>query len=68
MQNYDESTIYEKIDTVFTTYEGKRIDELLSPAKGASRISVDQIQATTGKAQACRELFTLLCNEFGFTA
>ena len=62
----DSVTIFEKMNEVFDNYERRRVDELLSPMKGNSRITTDQLQGKLGQAQACRELKRLLYTTFGF--
>jgi hypothetical protein len=61
---YDKTDIDDILDSVFDDYLTRRIEELLSTQRGASRISTDEIQGTLGKAQAAKELHSILKSKF----
>jgi hypothetical protein len=64
----DATLIMEAIDDVAENYEHKRVEELLSTAKGGSRISQAEVPTILAKAQAAREIRNLLFTRFGFDA
>jgi hypothetical protein len=61
---YDVTEVREIVDAVFDDYLERRIVELLSTQKGASRISTEELQGTLGKAQAAKELHAILQSKF----
>ena len=55
------------VDYVFDEYEHRRVEELLSTAKGSSRISREELPTVLGKAQAAREIKAQLYTQLGLS-
>lgn len=64
-RHYDLVEIRDAVDAVLELYEVRRIEELLAPAKGNSRIDKEDLHIILGKAQAAREIKSQLYTQFG---
>ena len=60
----DRVTIKEIVDAVTNDYEHKRIEEILSTQTRTGRTTPDDVDGLIGKAQACRDLRSLLYTAF----
>jgi len=61
----DRVTIKEVVDAVLGDYEHKRIEEILSTQTRTGRTNTEDLQGLIGKAQACRDIKSLLYTAFG---
>ena len=64
----DSQEIMRVVKYVTNQYEENRVKEILGSQTKVGRLNADQIQGAIGKAQACKELRSLLYNAFGFSA
>ena len=60
----DTRQIKEIIDNTLSSYEHRRVEELLSTAKGSSRIDKEDIPSILAKAQSAREIKSYLYTAF----